>query len=89
MQSGGNNSIECENQEARKAYYLLSIVGIGYLFAFSALTQPVDYWHHLFPQFNVEFAISTLYVWINLIMLIGVVAFGGDPIISNRMYIGF
>ena len=31
--------------------YLMAI-GIGYLFPFSALTQPVDYWNYLFPGQN-------------------------------------
>lgn len=80
---------EAELQEAQLAYYLLAAVGIGYLFAFSALTQPVDYWHELFPDFNIEFYVSTLYVWVNLVMLAAIVCFGGVPIIKSRMNIGF
>ena len=30
----------------------LTAIGIGYLFPFSALTQPVDYWNYLFPGEN-------------------------------------
>lgn len=78
-----------EKAEMKHAYYLLAAVGIGYLFAFAALTQPVDYWHHLFPSFNIEFSISTLYVWVNLMVLGVIVLFGGDPIIKSRMNIGF
>jgi hypothetical protein len=28
---------------------------IGYLFPFSALTQPVDYWNYLFPDLDLGF----------------------------------
>ena len=80
---------EAELAELRLAYSLLAAVGVGYLFAFSALTQPVDYWNLLFPDFNIEFSISTLYVWVNLIVLAAIVAFGGDPIIKTRMNTGF
>ena len=80
---------ESELREAQLAYYLLAAVGIGYLFAFSALTQPVDYWHQLFLDFNIEFYVSTLYVWVNLVMLAAIVCFGGVPIIKSRMNIGF
>jgi len=31
--------------------YLIAF-GVGYLFPFSALTQPVDYWNYLFPGYN-------------------------------------
>ena len=46
--------------EERKAYWLFTAIGIGYLFPFSALTQPVDYWTILFPDFNVEFSITVV-----------------------------
>lgn len=46
--------------EETKAYYLFAAIGIGYLFPFSALTQPVDYWAILFPDFNVEFSLTVV-----------------------------
>lgn len=75
--------------EERKAYILFAAIGIGYLFPFSALTQPVDYWAILFPDFNIEFPLTAVYMWVNLIVLTLLVFFGGDPIYKNRIYGGF
>ncbi|ETV83138.1 hypothetical protein H257_04861 [Aphanomyces astaci] len=55
---------------------LFSLIGIGYLFPFSALTQPVDYWKFLFPDVNIEFYITCVFLYTNLITLGLVVAFG-------------
>ena len=52
---------------------LFACVGVGYLFPFSALTQPVDYWKKVFPDRNIEFPLVTLYMWINLFCLFIVV----------------
>ena len=43
------------------ACLLSCLIGIGYLFPFSALTQPIDYWKMLFPDYNIEFSISAIY----------------------------
>ena len=55
--------------ELTEACVHFSIVGVGYLFPFSALTQPVDYWQLLFPDFNIEFPLTTIYMYTNLCML--------------------
>jgi hypothetical protein len=73
--------------DERKAYILFVAIGIGYLFPFSALTQPVDYWHDLFPDFNVEFSITILYMWLNLLVLAFLVFVGDKPIFKRSKYI--
>jgi hypothetical protein len=70
--------------DERKAYILFVAIGIGYLFPFSALTQPVDYWHELFPDFNVEFSITVTYMWLNLLVLAFLVFVGNKPIFKQR-----
>jgi len=72
------------------ACILFICIGVGYLFPFSALTQPVDYWDILFPDFDVDFPITATYMWVNLLCL-GVLVFAGDPTASYdaRMYGGF
>ena len=65
-------------------------IGIGYLFPFSALTQPKDYWDLLFPDFDVEFPITAVYMWVNLILLFCIVFFGSaKPDYDARVYAGF
>jgi equilibrative nucleoside transporter 1/2/3 len=51
-----------------------ALVGVGYLFPFSALTLPIDYWNHLFPDFNIDFAITSIFIYCNLSMLALLVA---------------
>ena len=64
---------EKEYNDLHLCCVLFSCVGVGYLFPFSALTQPVDYWKKVFPDRNIEFPLVTLYMWINLICLFVVV----------------
>lgn len=69
---------------------LFAFLGIGYLFPFSALTQPVDYWHKTFPDFNIEFPMTMLYSWINTLAVAILVFFGGkEPSYSFRIVGGF
>jgi equilibrative nucleoside transporter 1/2/3 len=75
--------------ELREACILVTIVGVGYLFPFSALTQPVDYWKLLFPDFNIEFPLTTIYMWTNLVMLALLVFCGGAPNFTRRIVGGF
>lgn len=81
------------NQDDEKditvAAVLFTAVGVGYLFPFSALTQPVDYWHKIFPDFNIEFPLTTMYMWVNLIFLFLIVFFGGKPSYTFRIVGGF
>mgnify|MGYP001376592802 CR=1 FL=1 len=46
-----NPHVYCSSDHFNASMYLMAI-GIGYLFPFSALTQPVDYWNYLFPGEN-------------------------------------
>lgn len=80
-----------EDQNVPIASFYFVMVGIGYLFPFSALTQPVDYWNLLFPDFNIEFLISVVYMYSNLIML-ALLVFSGedaDPAFTPRIVGGF
>ena len=61
---------EDDPSEVQSASYMIVSLGIGYLFPFSALTQPVDYWQTLFPQWNAEFPITAVFMWSNLVVLI-------------------
>lgn len=50
-----------------------AVIGIGYLFPFSAMTQPVDYWSLLFPDFNILFYISIVFMYTNMVLLVWLV----------------
>eukprot|EP00977_Amphora_coffeiformis_P022428 scaffold10861_cov180-Amphora_coffeaeformis.AAC.15 len=82
-------SSDFSNAEMVEACLHFSIVGVGYLFPFSALTQPVDYWKLLFPDFNIEFPLTTTYMYTNLAMLAVLVFFGGTPQFTRRIVGGF
>lgn len=78
-----------KDEEIRLASVLFAVIGVGYLFPFSALTQPIDYWHKIFPDFNIEFPLTTLYMWVNLIVLFLIVFVGGEPSYTFRIVGGF
>eukprot|EP00981_Chlorochromonas_danica_P010000 scaffold2922_cov278-Ochromonas_danica.AAC.4 len=80
---------EDEAKQVSTAAMLMAIVGVGYLFPFSALTQPVDYWTHEFPDFNIEFPLTTLYMWVNLLFLGFLVFLGRQPSYHFRIIGGF
>ena len=42
-------------REEMVASIMFIAIGVGYLFPFSALTQPVDYWTLMFPDFEMDF----------------------------------
>jgi len=65
------------------------LIGVGYLFPFTALTQPVDYWHEVFPDFNIEFPLTTVFLWSNLLFL-GLIVFSTtEPSYTFRIVGGF
>ena len=72
-----------------KAYFLILAIGIGYLFPLSALTQPIDYWHVLFPDINIEFPLTTTFMWVNLTVLGCIVFFTQHPSVTFRIVGGF
>jgi hypothetical protein len=78
-----------EDADIWLASVLFTAVGVGYLFPFSALTQPVDYWHKIFPDYNIEFPLTSLYMWVNLVFLFLIVFFGGEPSYTVRIVGGF
>lgn len=79
-----------EDSQLTKAKAFMAVIGIGYLFPFSALTQPVDYWHLLFPDFNIEFPLTAMFLWTNLIFLFLIVFYGGkQPSFQFRIISGF
>ncbi len=90
--AGGLEKRGWSAQDERVACWVFAAIGVGYLFPFSALTQPVDYWHRLFPTFNMDFPITTLYMCSNLVFLGLIVAFGERitaSIYTKRMILGF
>lgn len=86
---GGASSIAQQAREERVASMLFALVGVGYLFPFSALTQPVDYWKALFPDRNIEFALTSTFMYTNLAVLAFVVTALGKPWYTGRIVGGF
>ncbi|DAZ95633.1 TPA: hypothetical protein N0F65_002262 [Lagenidium giganteum] len=80
---------ELEERDETVACYLFALVGIGYLFPFSALTQPVDYWKMLFPDYNIEFALTSTFMYTNLVFLGLIVVCLGKPWYTGRIVGGF
>lgn len=78
-----------EARDERLACSLFALVGIGYLFPFSALTQPVDYWKMLFPDYNIEFALTSTFMYTNLAFLALIVVALGRPWYTGRIVGGF
>jgi equilibrative nucleoside transporter 1/2/3 len=78
-----------EAREETQACWLFALVGVGYLFPFSALTQPVDYWKMLFPDYNIEFALTSTFMYTNLAFLFVIVVFFGKPWYKGRIVGGF
>ena len=70
------------------ARWLFVLIGVGYLFPYSAIVQAFDYWKILFPGQNIEFMLSGVYMYTNLIVL-GIMVFFGDFSFSTRIIIGF
>jgi len=62
-----------------------TVLGVGYVFPFLALTQPVDYWHHLFPDKNLDFQITAVFFGSNLAVLTGLVFFSSEPNFKIRL----
>lgn len=90
VQAQSSQRVEEDEQQISLASFYFVMVGIGYLFPFSALTQPVDYWHLLFPDFNIEFPLTTTYMYTNLFALAFLVwSSDENPNFHRRMYGGF
>lgn len=85
----GGLSREQEEREESAACVLFALVGVGYLFPFSALTQPVDYWKALFPDFNIEFALTSTFMYTNLAALALIVVLMTRPLYTPRIVGGF
>lgn len=90
LEDGGVTLLsEHEVRDERLASALFALVGIGYLFPFSALTQPVDYWKMLFPDYNIEFALTSTFMYTNLAFLALIVVLLGKPWYTGRIVGGF
>ncbi|RHY28084.1 hypothetical protein DYB32_006584 [Aphanomyces invadans] len=85
------HSRECASLDADlpKASFLFMVIGFGYLFPYNALSQPVDYWHLLFPAFNVDFEISWAYNIASVTTLFLIVWIGGKQWYTGRIVGGF
>ena len=83
---------EEERDESVKLFVCL--IGISYLFPFPALTQCVDYWNNIFPNYSTMFWISAICMWAMFISLFVLVIFkpiGENPtriLYEFRMYFG-
>ncbi|CAI5742245.1 unnamed protein product [Hyaloperonospora brassicae] len=77
------------SREEAQACWLFALVGVGYLFPFSALTQPVDYWTLLFPDYNIEFALTCTFMGTNLLVLGAIVVLLHRPQYTRRIVGGF
>ncbi|RLN06143.1 hypothetical protein BBJ28_00004735 [Nothophytophthora sp. Chile5] len=89
QRDGGVHSVMQEAREETLACWLFALVGVGYLFPFSALTQPVDYWKMLFPDYNIEFALTSTFMYTNLAFLAVIVVAFGKPWYNGRIIGGF
>ncbi|KAG7401966.1 Epsin-1, required for endocytosis and actin patch assembly [Phytophthora boehmeriae] len=89
QREGSKRNAVQEAREETLACWLFALVGIGYLFPFSALTQPVDYWKMLFPDYNIEFALTSTFMYTNLVFLGFIVVVFGKPWYKGRIVGGF
>ncbi|KAF0692616.1 Aste57867_16319 [Aphanomyces stellatus] len=78
-----------DTRDQHIAKYLFMVLGFGYLFPYCALAQPVDYWHLLFPTFNVDFEISWAYNITSVTTLFLIVWLGGKQWYAGRIVGGF
>ncbi|CEM16681.1 unnamed protein product [Vitrella brassicaformis CCMP3155] len=81
-----------EERKHRREFLLLQacfiVLGIGYLFPFSALFQAYDYWRWLFEQ-NIEFDLNLMFWLVNILSLSSVVLFFSHSSITKRILVGF
>ena len=84
-----DNDNDNDNDGRIIASYCSIAIGIGYLYPFSALTQPADYYHKLFPDYNIEFILTFFYMWVNLIVLFMLVFISGEYSYNFRIIGGF
>jgi hypothetical protein len=77
-------------KELPYARFLFVVVGIGAVFPYAALTQPVDYWSTTFPDYDVEFIVAAEYTWVNLVAIVAIMTWGAiQPDYDTRMLGGF
>ena len=77
-------------KEIPYARFLFVVVGIGAVFPYAALTQPVDYWSTTFPDYDVEFIVAAEYTWVNLVAIVGIMMWAAiQPDYDARMFGGF
>ncbi|RHY75131.1 hypothetical protein DYB38_013517 [Aphanomyces astaci] len=77
------------DKDLSKASFLFMVLGFGYLFPYHALAQPVDYWHLLFPTFDVDFEISWAYNIASVTTLFFIAWVGGKQWYTGRIVGGF
>lgn len=77
--------------ELRLACFFCAFVGVGYLFPFSALTQCPDFWKFVFPDENVLFILTCVYMHVNIATLGLIVIFfqNFQPNYTQRIVGGF
>ncbi|CAK4084805.1 unnamed protein product [Aphanomyces euteiches] len=67
---------------------IFAVLGFAYLFPYHAMIQPVDYWHHLFPDVNMDVLISLHYTIMAVTMLCLLVCVGGVLRYTRRIVSG-
>ncbi|KAF0692618.1 Aste57867_16321 [Aphanomyces stellatus] len=85
----GDGLSNADARDLHIAKYLFMVLGFGYLFPYYALAQPVDYWHLLFPSFNVDFEISWAYNITSVTTLFLIAFVGGKQWYAGRIVGGF
>eukprot|EP00434_Breviolum_minutum_P023582 symbB.v1.2.020802.t1/scaffold1768.1/size102365/3 len=64
------------------------VIGIGYLFPIAAIWAAFDYWKVLFPDSNVEFAVTALYQ-VGSIVTVAALSFTESFVLGKRILGGF
>eukprot|EP00913_Durusdinium_trenchii_P025992 g24388.t1 len=64
------------------------VIGIGYLFPIAAIWAAFDYWKVLFPDANVEFAVTALYQ-VGSIITVAALSFTDSFVLGRRILGGF
>ncbi|KAH9154776.1 hypothetical protein LEN26_003361 [Aphanomyces euteiches] len=67
---------------------IFAVLGFAYLFPYHAMIQPVDYWHHLFPDVNMDVLISLHYTIMAVTTLCLLVCVGGVLRYTRRIVSG-
>ncbi|CAL1144987.1 unnamed protein product [Cladocopium goreaui] len=77
-----------DNRGESTAKLCMMLIGIGYLFPIAAIWAAFDYWKVLFPDANVEFAVTALYQ-VGSIITVAALSFTESFVLERRIMGGF